>query len=71
MNPPRELWHTSRYSVPFFLHPRPEMDLSCLESCVDVQHPRQFESITAGAYLAERLDEIRSEKRAEKSALKV
>lgn len=68
VNPPRELWHTSRYSVPFFLHPRPEMDLSCLDSCVDAAHPKQFDSITAGAYLAERLDEIRAEKRAEKAA---
>lgn len=71
VNPPRELWHTSRYSVPFFLHPRPEMDLNCLDSCVDAQHPRQFEPITAGAYLAERLDEIRSDKRTIKAVAKV
>ena len=70
VNPPRELWHTSRYSVPFFLHPRPDTDLSCLVSCVDAQHPKQFDAITAGAYLAERLDEIRAEKRADKPLAK-
>ena len=70
VNPPRALWHTSRYSVPFFLHPRPEMDLSCLSSCVSAEHPRQFEPITAGDYLAERLDEIRADKRTDTVATK-
>ncbi len=58
VNPPRELWHTSRLSVPFFLHPRSEFPLNCLESCIDGQHPKQFEDISAGAYLRERLIEI-------------
>ncbi|HMS52974.1 MAG TPA: 2-oxoglutarate and iron-dependent oxygenase domain-containing protein, partial [Chitinophagales bacterium] len=35
VNPPRELWHTPRFSVPFFLHPRSEMDLTCLASCIE------------------------------------
>jgi isopenicillin N synthase-like dioxygenase len=58
VNPPRDMWHTSRLSVPFFLHPRSEVPLNCLESCIDPQHPKQFEDITAGAYLRERLIEI-------------
>lgn len=58
VNPPRELWGTSRYSIPFFLHPRSEMDLSCLESCIDEQHPKAYEDISAGEYLDERLREI-------------
>jgi isopenicillin N synthase-like dioxygenase len=58
VNPPRELWHTPRFSIPFFLHPKSEMDLSCLESCVDETHPKAFEDITAGKYLDERLKEI-------------
>ncbi len=58
VNPPRELWHTSRLSVPFFLHPRSEVPLNCLPSCVDRDHPKQFDDITAGAYLRERLIEI-------------
>ena len=32
VNPPRELMKYSRYSVPFFLHPRSDMDLTCLPS---------------------------------------
>ena len=35
VNPPRELWGTSRYSIPFFMHPVSEMPLNCLEDCVD------------------------------------
>lgn len=58
VNPPRELWHTSRMSVPFFLHPRSEVPLDCLESCVDAEHPKAYDDITAGQYLRERLIEI-------------
>ena len=58
VNPPRELWHTSRFSIPFFLHPKGEMSLACLRSCVDAQHPRHYDDITAGEYLEERLREI-------------
>jgi isopenicillin N synthase-like dioxygenase len=58
VNPKRELWHTHRYSIPFFMHPRSEMDLSCLESCVSAEQPLAYEPITAGAYLTERLIEI-------------
>lgn len=58
VNPPRELWHTSRFSIPFFLHPKSAMDLSALESCVDENHPKVYEDITAGEYLDERLREI-------------
>jgi len=58
VNPPRELWHTPRLSIPFFLHPRSGMDLTCLESCVTASNPLQYEPITAGEYLDERLREI-------------
>lgn len=58
VNPPRELMHTSRFSIPFFMHPVSEMDLSCLEGCVDDEHPKAFEDITAGEFLDERLREI-------------
>jgi isopenicillin N synthase-like dioxygenase len=58
VNPPRELMHTSRYSIPFFMHPRSEMDLTCLESCVDADHPKQFTDMTAGEFLDERLREL-------------
>lgn len=58
VNPPRELMGTSRYSVPFFLHPRSEMNLACLESCIDVENPKAYDDYTAGQYLDERLREI-------------
>jgi isopenicillin N synthase-like dioxygenase len=32
--PPRELWGTSRYSVPFFMQPVSDMPLNCLENCI-------------------------------------
>lgn len=58
VNPPQKLLNTSRYSVPFFMHPVSEMDLSCLPSCVDDNHPQQFADITAGEFLNQRLREI-------------
>jgi isopenicillin N synthase-like dioxygenase len=58
VNPSREKMSTSRYSIPFFMHPRSEMDLSCLENCIDDENPRIFQDITAGEFLNERLAEI-------------
>ncbi len=58
VNPPRAMWHTSRFSIPFFLHPKSEMSLACLESCVDKNHPKAYPDATAGEYLNERLREI-------------
>lgn len=58
VNPPREKWHTKRYSIPFFLHPRSDMRLDCLDVCIDDGHPIAYEPITAGEYLNERLREI-------------
>lgn len=58
VNPPKEKMNTSRYSIPFFMHPRSEMDLTCLDSCVDGEHPKQFEDATAGEFLEERLREL-------------
>jgi isopenicillin N synthase-like dioxygenase len=58
VNPPRELMHTSRFSIPFFLHPRSETDLTCLPQCVSAGNPAKYSPITAGQYLDERLREI-------------
>ncbi len=58
VNPPKELWHTSRFSIPFFLHPKSSMNLACLNECIDEKHPKAYEDITAGGYLDERLREI-------------
>ena len=58
VNPPRELMKNSRYSVPFFLHPKADMDLTSLASCIDAENPKLYSDMTAGEYLDERLREI-------------
>ncbi|MBS1509342.1 MAG: isopenicillin N synthase family oxygenase [Bacteroidetes bacterium] len=58
VNPPRELWHTSRFSIPFFLHPKSSMSLRCLDGCISAEQPKAYADATAGEYLDERLREI-------------
>jgi len=58
VNPPKELWGTSRYSIPFFMHPVSSMKLDVLSDCIDADHPKLYEDITAGAFLEERLREL-------------
>lgn len=58
VNPPKEKWGEPRLSIPFFLHPKPDVSLAVLEQCISDQTPKQFEDITAGEYLHERLVEI-------------
>lgn len=58
VNPPKALWGSSRYSIPFFMHPSPEMPLNCLEDCIDAEHPKAYEDCTAGDYLNQRLVEL-------------
>jgi isopenicillin N synthase-like dioxygenase len=58
VNPPREKMGTSRYSIPFFMHPRSEMDLTCLESCVTAENPKIYTDMNAGEFLNERLIEL-------------
>lgn len=58
VNPPREMMNTSRYSIPFFMHPRSEMNLTCLDSCIDKDHPKKYEDMSAGQFLKQRLEEI-------------
>ncbi len=58
VNPPKEKWATPRFSIPYFLHPKSDMSLACLDSCIDDAHPKKYEDYTAGMYLDERLREI-------------
>ncbi len=58
VNPPREKMGTSRYSIPFFMHPRADMNLKSLESCIDAEHPKMYVDMTAGEFLDERLREL-------------
>lgn len=59
-NPPGADARKPRYSVPFFLHPNPDVVLDPLPSCVTAENPRRYDtSITAHEYLLERLREIK------------
>jgi isopenicillin N synthase-like dioxygenase len=60
VNPPGEQARKPRYSVPFFLHPNPDVVLDPLASCVTADNPRRYDtSITAHEYLQQRLREIK------------
>jgi hypothetical protein len=54
----KELWGTSRYSIPFFMHPVSDMRLDCLENCIDENNPKLYDDISAGAFLHERLVDL-------------
>ena len=58
VNPPRELWGTSRYSIPFFMHPVSDMRLDVLEDTIDADNPKKYEDISAGEFLHERLVDL-------------
>jgi len=58
VNPPKEKMKTSRYSIPFFMHPISEMDLTCLDNCIDKENPKTYDDMTAGQFLDQRLAEI-------------
>ncbi|GAA3935076.1 isopenicillin N synthase family dioxygenase [Hymenobacter algoricola] len=58
VNPAREKMNSSRFSVPFFMHPRSEMSLAALQSCITTDNPKKEADITAGEFLNERLIEL-------------
>ena len=58
VNPSKEAMGTSRFSIPFFMHPRMSMDLSSLPECIDETNPKKHEDIKAGEFLIQRLEEI-------------
>ncbi|MET0145184.1 MAG: 2OG-Fe(II) oxygenase family protein [Ilumatobacteraceae bacterium] len=45
-----------RYSIPFFVNPDPETEVSCIPSCVSPEHPCGYEPITAADFLQGRID---------------
>lgn len=58
VNPPPERRGHARFSMPFFLHLRPDFLIDALPQCVDADHPRRDPPISAHDYLTERLREI-------------
>lgn len=63
ITPDEESWTKPRYSTPFFLHPRSDMDLTCLESCISSEKPKGYTDTTAGEFLTERLIELGLQKK--------
>ena len=59
VNPPRERWGTSRYSMPFFLHFRSDFLIEALPGTVPAGEQPTWPPITADDYLQERLREIK------------
>lgn len=60
VNPAPERQRFARYSMPFFLHFRPDYLIKTLENCVTPENPDRYpEPLTAQDYLMERLREIR------------
>lgn len=59
VNPVPERRGFSRYSMPFFLHFRPDYLIETLPGCIDEAHPERYpEPITAHDYLLQRLRQI-------------
>ncbi len=58
VNPPKESWGSSRYSLPFFMHPIPQMPLNCLPQTINNDYPKKYEDILAGDFLHQRLVEL-------------
>jgi isopenicillin N synthase-like dioxygenase len=56
VNPKGE--NTSRYSMPFFVHPYSACVLDVIPSCVSEENPQKYPAITAGDFLFQRLVEI-------------
>jgi isopenicillin N synthase-like dioxygenase len=60
VNPPNANARKPRYSVPFFLHPNPDVVLDPLPQCITPDNPRRYDSsITSHEYLMQRLREIK------------
>ena len=59
INPPPERREIARYSMPFFLHFRPDFVIETLPQTISPDRPNRFpDPITANDYLLERLREI-------------
>lgn len=60
VNPPGAKLRQSRYSIPFFLHPNPDLLIRTLPECITAENPNRYpEAITAHDFLLQRLKEIK------------
>ena len=47
---------TDRISIPFFINPDPATVVECIPSCVTADNPERYPAVTAGEFLASRID---------------
>jgi isopenicillin N synthase-like dioxygenase len=60
INPQNENARKPRYSVPFFLHPNPDVVLDPVPECITAENPSRYDTpITSHEYLQQRLREIK------------
>jgi isopenicillin N synthase-like dioxygenase len=60
VNPKGPAAYRSRYSMPFFLHFRPDFDIVTLPGCIDPARPDDHpEPISSHEFLQQRLREIK------------
>lgn len=59
VNPPAEYAGTPRYSMPYFLHFNPDVEIKTLPQCVSDNNSNRYQPITADAFLKQRLQEIK------------
>lgn len=60
VNPKNENSRKPRYSVPYFLHPNPDVLLNPLDCCITPENPSRFTtSMTSHEFLMQRLREIK------------
>ena len=60
VNPPPERRGVPRYSTPFFLHFAPDYEIRTLPGCATAENPDRYpQSLTADAFLVQRLKEIK------------
>jgi isopenicillin N synthase-like dioxygenase len=59
INPTGEAARRSRYSMPFFLHFRPDFVIETLPECIDAGHPNGYPvPLSSHEFLQRRLREI-------------
>jgi len=58
INPTGKAAHTSRYSIPFFVHPSPTTRLDPLAQCISEERPCAYPKVSAAEFLHQRLVDI-------------
>lgn len=58
VNPVGDYANESRYSIPFFMHPRPDYVIETLPTCISDDNPNRYKPIVTNDYLNERLRAI-------------